>query len=464
MSVSGEMKTSLPPLKGRTLPAGICAALMALAFAVGCSSAGRGQSLPPHSHKATRPAVTATVLSWGSFFGGKSGNFDIRTSPEPITLPGKVAEVGSSNAAQYALLTNGTLYAWGLGTQGELGDGGTSNSFSTPVRVRFPAGVKIASIPQDAMPYDTGLAVDTHGHVWGWGHNGGGELCLGTNRAYLTPVELPFSHVSALAGASNHALYDAGGTVWTCGHNIAGDLGDGTRHNTMRPVRVAGLSGQHVTELVASFANSGALLANGRYYDWGDNGHGQLGVGRIGHSSDVPVLVRLRAPVIRVAEGGSLWNNGQTMVILADGSLWAWGDDWAGQLGNGKQVTKPSPVHIHPPHGVTYRRLATGSDTSYAVSTTGKVYAWGASHVGQVGDGLTTTTLKPVRVVTGATSISSTANNVVVSVPRWGCHRRGCKPHTTAAGGGCSPRCGGAPRRGPRITATPVTAPGRGPA
>ena len=360
------------------------------------------------------PAASATLQHWGSFFGNTNGNVDTLASPVNVTLPGAVAEIGTSNSTEYALLTDGSLYAWGLGTQGELGDGSVENSFSTPVQVRFPAGVKIASIPTDAMPYDTGLAVDTSGNVWGWGNNGGGELCLGNKQLYTTLVQLPLSHVTAVAGASTHALYDADGTVYACGQNLDGDLGDGSWHDSSTPAAVSGLSGLPVVKLVAAFANSGALLANGKYFDWGYDGAGQLGDGNAGHSANVPVRVRLRAGVSQVAQGGSIWNNGQTLVMLTDGSLWSWGNNRAGQLGNGNRTRALLPVRFHAPAGVTYQGLATGSATSYAVSGNGSVYAWGVSYEGQLGDGYLSAALTPVRIASGATAISSTANNVLI--------------------------------------------------
>jgi len=376
------------------------------------SATSRSTIAPP------APVVSTQVEHWGTFFGASRGvNYDTTTVPAAVTLPGQVAEIGTSNSTEYALLTNGRLYAWGLGTVGELGDGGRSNSFTTPVLVRFPRGVKIASIPTDVMPYDTALAVDTTGHVWGWGVNGGGELCLGNRKAYYEPVRLPLSNVTTLAGASNHALYDANGTVYACGQNLEGSLGDGSMRNSTRPVRVVGLHGAAVTELVASFANSGALLSNGEYLDWGYNAQGQLGVGRHGEPSDVPERVDLPGPVTKIAQGGSIWNNGQTLAMLSNGELWSWGADSSYQLGNGTRGIEPSPVRFYAPTGVTYQSLATGSATSYAVSTAGQVYAWGVSFVGQVGNGLMVTIKTPILVAIGATAISATANNVLIYVP-----------------------------------------------
>jgi len=353
----------------------------------------------------------STVDHWGSY----TGHLGTAQRPTAISLPGQVAEAGTSNSTQYALLTDGSLYAWGEGTHGQLGNGTKANSFKTAVQVHFPPGVRIAWIPTDTVPFDSALAVDTHGNAWGWGYNDSGELCLGNNHAHSTPVELPFTNVTAMAGGGSHAVYDANGTLYSCGSGQAGELGDGSTRDSNVPARVQGLNGQSVTTLVAAYANGGALLSNGQYYDWGNDSKGQLGNGTIRQNSAVPVRVPLPASVTQVAQGGSLSGNGQTLVMLSDGSLRAWGDNQYHQLGNGGTGIAKSPVRFSAPAGVTYRMLATAANTSYAVSSTGQVYAWGQNNLGQIGDGSGRTASHPVRVDSGATSISATANDVAAA-------------------------------------------------
>jgi alpha-tubulin suppressor-like RCC1 family protein len=399
--------------------AGLCVTALALFAVAGCSAhetVSDGKSTPSSTATA-KASVTSTVKHWGAFFGIPTGFFNTTLTPAAVTVPGTVAGIGTSNSTQYALLTDGSMYAWGMGTSGQLGNGGRRSSFTTAVRVQFPAGVKIASIPNDVMPYNTALAVDTRGHAWGWGGNAGGELCLGDLGIRTTPVKLPLSHVTTLAGASGHAVYDSGGVIYACGLNRDGVLGNGNRRNSRVPVKVARLHGADVTKLVAGFDNAGALLSNGDYYDWGYNAEGQLGDGKLGPSSSVPVKVKLPHKVTQVAQGGSIWHNGQTLTMLSDGSLWSWGDNRDFQLADGTRRNRATPVRFHAPAGVTYKSLATGGLTSYAISTTGQVYAWGGSSLGEVGNGKTRAARLPVLVATGADMISATANNVLINVP-----------------------------------------------
>ena len=392
------------PIRG-SLVATIAAATMCVPLAC---TAGRVSA---------RATTFSTVDYWGTFYGQhRPGGDDTSLRPVAVRIPGRIAEIGTSNSTDYALLANGTLYAWGQGSHGQLGDGRFADSFARPVRVPFPAGIKIRSIPADVMPFDSALAIDTTGHVWGWGFNYGGELCLGRVTNYPRPVRLPFTHVTAAAGASAHAIYDAGGKLYMCGTNHFGELGDGSTRPSYVPVRVRHLSGARVTALVASYGSTGALLSNGRYYDWGLDSRGQVGNGTIGHSADLPVKVRLPGRVRLVSQGGSLADNGQTLVKLTDGRLFAWGDNNSGQLGNGGRGIKPSPVPFSAPAGVTYRGLATSGATSYAISTSGDVYAWGASSQGQTGDGRRVPVLTDVKVDSGATAISATASDVAVLI------------------------------------------------
>jgi alpha-tubulin suppressor-like RCC1 family protein len=359
-------------------------------------------------------AASGTIEHWGAF-AGDGDQTDKKLSPTALGIPGSITQVSSSNDAQYALLANGTVYAWGQGGDGELGDGNTVNSFTKAVRVTFPTGVKIAFLPTDVMPYDSAFAVDTTGHVWGWGLNAGSEFCGGAATPSTTPVELTsLSGVTALAGAADHATYDAGGTLYSCGTNQYGELGDGRLRSSKTPVKVAILDGADVTALVASFGDTGAVLNNGSYYDWGENNLGQVGNGSTTNARS-PVLVTLPAGVKQAAQGGSVDSNGQSLVLLTSGALYAWGNDSEYQLGDGQTANELSPELITPPAGVTYHALATGGSTSYGIAAGGDVYAWGGNKVGQVGDGSTTVAQAPVMVETGQTLISATAADVVTS-------------------------------------------------
>jgi alpha-tubulin suppressor-like RCC1 family protein len=320
-------------------------------------------------------------------------------------------QIATSNSDGYALTSNGAVWAWGVASYGELGNG-TQPAYSTrAVKVDFPTGISITSLA-NPMPFDGALAIDSHGHVWGWGLNANGDLCL-AGLMELRPSELSLSDVTLATGARTHSLFDSGGKVYACGSGAYGVLGTGSTANSSTPVPVVGLpSTIRVTALTSSWEGSGALLSNGAYYDWGYNAAGQLGNGTTADSA-VPVRVALPDAVRQVFQGGSGAKNGQSVAILAHGSVWAWGDNDRGQLGVGTRISSDVPVSVDVPKGVTFVKVSSGGYASYAIDRTGRLWAWGDNKSGQLGTGGSTTiATKPVSVGVRLLQVSSTAQNV----------------------------------------------------
>ena len=130
------------------------------------------QTVPVSARAIPQHASGRRADHWGAYFGDhRSTDRDRTKRPRRMTFPdpSRIRQVASSNSSQYALLRDGTVWAWGQGTNGQLGNGARANSFDSAVRVRFPASVQIAFLATDAMPYDGALAVDRAGHAWAWG-------------------------------------------------------------------------------------------------------------------------------------------------------------------------------------------------------------------------------------------------------------------------------------------------------
>lgn len=355
-------------------------------------------------------AASQTVYTWGTGDGGPS----IDTPTLVAGIPSPITQLVTNNSDTYAL-SSGQVYAFGADNVGELGNGTVQAGWvSTPVRVQIPQGVTIAGLVP-VGPADTEMAIDTTGHVWGWGWDDHGQLCLGTTAQEHQPVELPLSDVTLAAGAGDHAAYYAHGALVECGGNQFGDLGDGNTTPSSSPVNVTGLpAGQAVVSLTASWRDVGALLANGSYWNWGYNGAGQLGDYSTTASS-VPVQVQLRGPASFVAQGGSVKSNGQTIAILTNGTVFGWGNNSDGQL----CFTKPGktdslhPHHIAPPTGVAWVSAAAGGSADYLLDKAGNVWACGNNAQDQIGNGHSGGTYStPQDVLSGIAQVSSTGQNV----------------------------------------------------
>lgn len=393
-----------------TLAVLLAAACLTVTACGGASGSGTAQ--PPKTSTTEPPITSTATYRWGVVGNqGKIAQLELKAPAVIPGIAGTVVQIATSNSDGYALTSAGQVYAWGVNSYGELGDGQLTPYETTAVRVSFPAGVKITALP-NPMPFDAGLAIDSTGHAWGWGLNGAGDLCL-SGLTYARPQRLPLNGVTLATGARTHALFYSDGTVYACGSGDAGELGNGSAASRSQPTPVAGLPrGVQVTALTSSWEGSGALLANGDYYDWGYNAAGQLGNGTT-HDSAMPVRADLPGPVTQVFQGGSGKANGQTVAILKDGSVWAWGDNTRGQLGDGTTANSDLPVRVRVPAGVTFVKVTSGGYTSFAIDSAGRLWDWGGNNNGQLGTGSAQPIAAlPVDVGIHLTQVSSTASNV----------------------------------------------------
>lgn len=282
-----------------------------------------------------------TIWAWGSNTYGELGDGTTNDSITPVQvsgLTGIVAIAGSRESASHslALKSDGVVWAWGNNETGQLGDGTTTNR-SLPVRVKSLTGV----VALDCGPWHS-LALKSDGTVWAWGSNMLGQLGDGTATDRYTPVQVSgLTNVVALAGGFNHCLaLKADGTVWTWGSNSAGQLGDGTTTNRPLPTRVINLTG--IVALAGAGYHSLALKADGTVWSWGSNMDGELGDGGpIGWYHSAPVQVIGMTGVVSLVGGLS-----HSLALKADGTVWSWGVNNYGQLGDGTTTNRPTAVKV----------------------------------------------------------------------------------------------------------------------
>src|SRR5439155_1177362 len=187
------------------------------------------------------------------------------------------------------------------------------------------------------------------------------------------------------------------GTVWAWGANSFGELGDGTTITRLSPVQVTGLTG--VTQVAAGCIHSLALRSDGTVWAWGDNNAGQLGDGTlVTRTTPVRVTQLGTTHIAGAAAGGGGRIGAFTAILGTDGSVWAWGADNTGQLGNAPAATPATrPVNtIRAGSGIT--QIAAGANHMVALKADGTVLAWGDNSAGELGTATTTPVTGPVQV------------------------------------------------------------------
>lgn len=339
-----------------------------------------------------------TVWAWGDNHSYQLGTSGIFTSPTPVHVSGLTGAIAidAGNSFNLALKNDGIVWAWGDNFYGQLGDGTNSNSRYTPVQAVGLTGVTVI----EAGQYYS-FALKNDGTVWAWGSNNSGQLGDGTTTNRYTPVQVSgLTGVTSIKGGFFHTIaLKSDGTVWAWGSNGYGELGIDTYVSSKTPIQVSGLIG--VTAIAANKSYSLALKNDGTVWAWGSNGYGELGIGTTSYSSKTPVQVSGLTGIIAISAGGDGGSDfsgahNYALALKNDGTIWAWGSNKSGKLGDGTTTDRYTPVQVSGMTGVT--AISGGWDHSVVLKNDGTVWAWGSNGNGQLGDGTTTDRLTPVKV------------------------------------------------------------------
>lgn len=328
----------------------------------------------------------------------------------------------SAGNSHYLEIKNGKLYASGKNNQGQLGNSSQQNE-SLPVRIGTDENWIFVSGGTD---FSMGIKAD--GTLWAWGLNDRGQLGVGNTVNSSVPVQVGSDHnwTSVSAGGKHTIALKSDGTLWAWGYNYFGQLGNGTisgwSASFPEPVQIG--TDKDWSSISAGINHNLALKANGSLWAWGENTLGQLGNGSTSTGIATPVHIDINTKWRQISAGGYF-----SAALKSDGSLWAWGDNYYGQIANGNtaSVTEPSQIGTNVWKNVQagkYHVIATSTDgtawqwgdvlgagqsvpsnpvmisniskivsvsageyTAYALASDGKLYTWGKNNLGQLGTG-----------------------------------------------------------------------------
>jgi alpha-tubulin suppressor-like RCC1 family protein len=346
-----------------------------------------------------------TLWSWGANASGQLGlgsTGGTHTTPSQITSATGFIAISAGTSHALAIKSNGTVWAWGSNSYGQLGDGSTTTRTS-PVQVNTLTNV----VAVGAAQYHS-VALKSDGTVWAWGYD------VTTNYG-TSPVQVAgLKGITAISAKYQHSFAlqtdgEASGALWVWGTNELGigysTLGDGSSSNQSTPVRVAGLT--DVANFTGGNADAFALKRDGTAWAWGNSNYGQIGDG-FAIARSVPVqtatLINPVDPIISFGSAALASALLQRKIATGEMIVWTWGYDWTGSLGigsiNGNGYPSPVQSLMQNAYGI-----AVGESNHMAgLAVDGSVWMWGDNTSGALGLG--TTTNQPTPTAIGSFSLA----------------------------------------------------------
>jgi alpha-tubulin suppressor-like RCC1 family protein len=327
---------------------------------------------------------------------GMLGDNSIVTKSSPITVSGggtNWKQIGISTATaltKAAIKTDGTLWTWGANSSGQLGNNSTINR-SSPVTVSG-GGTNWLSV---ALGSEHTIALKTDGTLWTWGANYYGGLGNNSTVSRSSPATVSGGGTNwkRISADRHSAAIKTDGTLWIWGRNNKGELGNESTINTSSPGTISG-GGTNWQQISCGYQFTAAIKTDGTLWTWGDNNYNKLGQGINGGPS--------RSSPVTIAGGGTNWKQiscgyQSAVAIKTDSSLWTWGSNQYGALGNNVTNLNSSPNTVSG-GGNNWKQVASGRYCMGAIKTDGTLWTWGLNDKGQLGINSTSNKSSPILI------------------------------------------------------------------
>ena len=366
-----------------------------------------------------------TVWAAGQNSTGQLGNGTTTNSSLLIQVPGpggvgyltNVIAVAAGTFNSYALKSDGTVWSWAYNSTGQLGITGSNAPSYYPVQVMGPGGAGyLTNVVAISSSNQSAHVLKSDGTVWGWGGDSVGELGNNANNSSKTPVQTLgpggtgyLTNITSISGGGDYSAYAArsDGTVWSWGGDYYGQLGNGTTTSSWVPVQTLGPGGTGfltgVTAVSAGFDSEVALKSDGTVWSWGYNNKGQLG-NNTTTNSFFPVQVTgsggtgVLTGVTAIAGGD--WTS---YALKSDGTVWGWGYNSTGQLGINSFTSYSYPKQVYGLNGSGFLTnvvsIGASNNSAYAIDSSGNVYGWGSNYYGQLANNTTNYSYVPVQML-----------------------------------------------------------------
>jgi len=347
------------------------------------------------------------LYAWGNNSLGQLGDNTTvyRSSPVQIGDSNTWSKLSGGFFHNAAIKTDGTIWTWGSNNYGQLGDNTIVNK-SSPIQVGALTTWSVVSCHLSNFCH----AIKTDGTLWAWGRNNYGNFGDNTTVNKSSPVQIgALTNWSKISSSIGVIATKTDGTLWGWGRNGQGQLGLNSYSNVASPTQIGALTTWSVVS--TGGLHSLAIKTDGTLWAWGYNGFGQLGINNtVSRSSPVQVGALTTWSAV---SGGAYF----TLALKTDGTIWSWGLGSNGQLGaggGGAGYYRSSPVQIGAL--TTWSKIETGGRTGAAIKTDGTLWTWGYNDFGEVGDNSATNKSSPVQIGASTWSVVTCSRSNMLAI------------------------------------------------